>query len=44
VVFLGCLSFRRREAPGGAPRRPPAFAEVICSELEQFFLSFSLVI
>ena len=31
----------RREAPGGAPRRPPAFAEVICLELEQFFLSFS---
>jgi hypothetical protein len=41
VLFLGCLSFRRREAPGGARRRPPAFAEVIFLELEQFFLSCS---
>lgn len=31
VVFLGCLSFRRRKAPGGAPCSPPAFTEVICT-------------
>lgn len=31
VVFLGCLSFRRRKAPGGAPCSPPAFIEVICT-------------